>query len=106
MPVLVVEDVNSGRRGHCTLFEGATRARLNYGVWNDDVAANLNFLGNVLAPSLGAVLRSIDGGVRLKPVIQRAVTQGDELHSRTTAASLLFLREIVPAWRLSSRGTR
>jgi hypothetical protein len=97
MPVLVVEDANSGRRGHCTLFEGATLSRLNYGVWNDDVATNLAFLADVIAPTLARVLRSIDGGVELKTIMQRAMLQGDELHSRNTAASLLFLREVVPA---------
>ncbi len=97
MPVLVVEDANSGHRGHCTLFEGATLARLNYGVWNDAVAANLKFLSQTIAPTLARVIASIDGGIALKPIMQRAMAQGDEMHSRNTAASLLFLREIVPA---------
>lgn len=97
MPVLVVRDAASGTRGHCTLFEGATTARLNYGVWNEDVAANLDFLGEIIAPTLAAALRRAEGGIALNPIMRRAVTQGDELHSRNTAASLLFLREIVPA---------
>lgn len=97
MPVLVVEDANSGQRGHCTLFEGATLARLNYGVWNEAVAANLAFLAHTIAPTLARVIRAIDGGVALKPIMRQAITQGDEMHSRNTAASLLFLREIVPA---------
>ena len=97
MPVLVVEDRNSGHQGFCTLFEGETPSRLNYGVWNDAVAENLNRLANDIGPSLSAVLRSVDGGIRLLPIMQRAVNQGDELHSRNTAASLLFLREILPA---------
>lgn len=97
MPVLVVQDASSGRRGHCTLFEGATPARLNYGVWNDDVAANLRYLAHTIAPTLAGVIRSIEGGVALKPIMRRALAQGDEMHSRNTAASLMFLREIVPA---------
>ena len=36
------------------------------------------------------------GGIRLKPLMQRALHMGDELHSRNTAAALLFLREIAP----------
>ena len=97
MPVLVVTDADSGREGFCTLFEGETPGRLNYGVWNEGVAANLEFIAKEIGPALGAAVRSMDGGVPLLPIMQRAVNQGDELHSRNTAASLLFLREIVPA---------
>ena len=35
-------------------------------------------------------------GIPLKPIIKRALGMGDELHSRNTAAALLFLRELVP----------
>jgi hypothetical protein len=97
MPVLVVADTTGAGRGHCTLFEGTTRSRLNYGVWDSSVAENLDFLARVIGPTLGEVVRSTHGGIPLKPIIRRALTQGDELHSRNTAASLLFLKEIVPA---------
>ena len=36
------------------------------------------------------------GGVPLKPIMRRALHMGDELHSRNTAASLLFSRELFP----------
>jgi hypothetical protein len=97
MPVLVVEDANTGHRGYCTLFEGKASARLNYGVYNDEVQANLDHLANVIGPRLGEVVRSIEGGIPLRPIMERALRLGDELHSRNTAASLLFLREILPA---------
>lgn len=96
MPVLVVEDGDGGPRSYCTLFEGETPHRLNYGVWNDEVAANLRFLSGTIAPALrAAVLRT--GPIPLLPIMQRALRQGDELHSRNTAASLLLLRELLPA---------
>ncbi|WP_319453031.1 MULTISPECIES: DUF1116 domain-containing protein [unclassified Mycobacterium] len=96
MPVVVVEDTASGERSYCTLFEGETPDRLNYGVWNEAVRNNLNLLADVIAPALGAAIRR-SGGIALLPIMQRALRQGDELHSRNTAASLLLLREIVPA---------
>lgn len=96
MPVLVVEDAESGHRGHCTLFEGETRGRLNYGVFDPSVDANLRYLAEVIRPLLASVVRA-SGGVALKPIMERALRQGDELHSRTAAGSLLFLRQIVPA---------
>lgn len=96
MPVVIVEDAHGGQQAFCTLFEGETPARLNYGVWNHDVDANLRFLANVVGPALGGAIRRC-GGIRLVPIMQRALRQGDELHSRNTAASLLFVREILPA---------
>jgi len=37
------------------------------------------------------------GGIPLKPLMSRALHMSDDLHSRNTAASLLFSREIFPA---------
>ncbi|MGA6206575.1 DUF1116 domain-containing protein [Nocardia testacea] len=93
MPMVVVEDRVGGNRAFCTLFEGEASARLNYGVWSDAVDANLHFLAEVIGPALGRIVRA-SGGIRLLPIMQRALRQGDELHSRNAAASLLFLREI------------
>jgi hypothetical protein len=101
MPVVIVEDAHSGQRAFCTLFEGETPDRLNYGVWNRDVDANLRFLADVVGPALGQAVRR-SGGIRLVPIMQRALRQGDELHSRNTAASLLFVREMLPT--LASAG--
>jgi len=36
------------------------------------------------------------GGIPLRPIIRRALNMGDELHSRNTAATLLFTRELFP----------
>jgi hypothetical protein len=96
MPVLVVQDEASGRRAFCTLFEGAGTSRLNYGVYNDEVERNLQYLATVIAPALSSLITAMPEPLRLVPLMQRALHMGDELHSRNTAASLLFLREVVP----------
>lgn len=95
MPVLVVENLATGRRAFCTLFEGAGSARLNYGSYNDEVERNLKYLSTVIAPALSELIRSAPEPIRLVPLMQRALHMGDELHSRNTAASLLFLREVM-----------
>src|SRR5262249_53141090 len=96
MPVFVVENRRRGNRGFCNLFEGASPARLNYGVYNDDVRRSLLFIRDVVGPTLGAAIREA-GGVPLRPIIRRALHMGDELHSRNAAATLLFTRELFPA---------
>jgi hypothetical protein len=50
---------------------------------------------DVLAPVIGEAVRSA-GGIRLKPIMRRALHMGDELHSRNTAATALFARELFP----------
>jgi hypothetical protein len=94
MPVFVVENAAAGNRAFCTLFEGASPQRLNYGVYNEEVRENLLLLHGVIAPVLDeAVSRA--GGIPLRPIMRRALHLGDELHSRNTAATLLFTRELI-----------
>lgn len=95
MPVLVVENKTNGNRAFCTLFEGQATDRLNYGVYNEAVRKNLLYLENEIGPLLGELIRS-SGGIELHPIMRRALNMGDELHSRNTAATLLFTREVFP----------
>ncbi len=103
MPVLVVENRSGSNRAHCNLFEGVSRFRLNYGVYNDDVGRNLRFLHDVVGPVLSKAVR-VTGGIPLMPIMKRALHMGDELHSRNTAATLLFTRELIePLMELQAR---
>ena len=96
MPVFVVENTAHGNRAYCNFYEGESRHRLNYGSsYNDEVRQGLDFLRDGLAPVLGDVIRA-SGGIALKPLIGRALRMGDELHSRNTAATTLFARELTP----------
>lgn len=95
MPVFVVENARHGNVAFCNFYEGESRRRLNYGVFDNEVAEGLRFIEQQLAPTLRtAVLRT--GGIPLKPLIARALRMGDELHSRNTAATGLFVRELTP----------
>jgi hypothetical protein len=96
MPVFVVENAKGGNRAFCNLFEGPSPARLNYGVYNEAVRESLGFIADVVGPVLGEAVRAA-GGVPLRPIVRRALHMGDELHSRNTAATLLFTRELFPA---------
>ncbi len=96
MPVFVVEDRTTGRRGFCNFYEGKEPRRLNYGCYDEDVRERLLHVNNVLAPVVGEAIRR-SGGVPLKDLMAKALRMGDELHSRNAAASLLFTREILAA---------
>ncbi len=95
MAVFVVRDAQSGKRVYCNFYEGQNPRRLNYGVYDEGVHQRLLFIDRVIAPVVGEAVRRA-GGVPLKPLMIRALHMGDELHSRNTAASLLFCRALMP----------
>jgi hypothetical protein len=95
MPVFVVRDEVGGTTGFCNFYEGESRQRLNYGSYDDGVRDQLRYIERVIAPTIGAAVQRA-GGIPLKPIMRRAVHMGDELHSRNTAATLLFGRELFP----------
>jgi hypothetical protein len=95
MPVVVVADEASGRQAFCTLYEGDSADRLNYGTYTPATRENLENLRLRVAPALDALIVSQTQPLRLKPVMSRALTMGDELHSRNAAATLLFLRSLL-----------
>jgi hypothetical protein len=95
MPVFVVENRRFGNRAFCNLYEGPSHRRLNYGVYDEEVKQNLLFVQEPIAGVLAEAVRA-SGGIELLPIMRRALHMGDELHSRNTAATLLFLRELFP----------
>lgn len=95
MPVFVVHDRVHGNYAYCNLYEGDSPRRLNYGSYGDDVKERLAFIDDVLAPTMAEAVRRAEG-IPLRPIMRRAIHMGDELHSRNTAATLLFTRALVP----------
>ena len=95
MPVFVVKNKTAGNVAFCNMYEGSNPRRLNYGVYDEGVRERLLFVQNEVVPVVAEALRE-STGIALKPIMKRALNMGDELHSRNTAAALLFLRELVP----------
>jgi hypothetical protein len=89
MPVLVVEDTFNRTRSFCTLYEGKALSRLNYGCYNNEIRERLKLLEQFVGPALHIILRE-GGGISLKPIMSQALAMGDELHSHSSAASLIF----------------
>lgn len=96
MPVLVVRNAERGNLAYCNFYEGTNPRRLNYGVYDEGVKERLLHVQDVVAPVIREAVAAA-GGIALKPIMQRALHMGDELHSRNTAASLLFARELFPS---------
>lgn len=96
MPVFVVENRTKGNVAFCNMYEGSNPRRLNYGVYDDGVREQLLFVQKEVAPVIADAIRR-SGGIRLKPIIKHALNMGDELHSRNTAAAMIFMKEMMPA---------
>ncbi|MGM0123099.1 hypothetical protein IGI37_000465 [Enterococcus sp. AZ194] len=95
MPVLVVENRLDGTRGYCTMNEGIGKV-LRFGAFSEEVITRLNWLRDVLGPTLSKALKKTEDGINLSVLIARSITMGDEFHQRNFAASLNFLREVAP----------
>lgn len=95
MPVLVVEDITHQNRAYCTMNEGIG-AVLRFGAYSLDVIARLEWMRDVLAPTLSAALQTLDSGLNVNVIITKAIGMGDEFHQRNIAGSLIFLKEMAP----------
>ncbi len=85
MWVFVVENRAFGNRAYCRQVEG----RQQFGDYSEGALENLVKWRDVWAPALRQAVRGT-GGLRLKPIIAKALQMGDELHNRPVAASSLF----------------
>lgn len=95
MPVFVVENEETGNRAYCTMNEGIGKV-LRFGAYSGEVVNRLCWMRDVLGPVLGRAVRAMDHGLAVNPMIAKAVAMGDEFHQRNIAASLVFLKELVP----------
>ncbi|MEP7157804.1 MAG: DUF1116 domain-containing protein [Chloroflexota bacterium] len=95
MAVIVVENGIGGNRAYCTMNEGIGKV-LRFGAYDAEVIARLEWMRDILGPSLAKALKLTNGGLALTPMIARAITMGDEFHQRNIAASALFAKEMAP----------
>lgn len=94
MWVFVLEDLESGRRTHCTLNEGLGRV-LRYGAFSDDVLDRLRWMSAVLGPVLRAAVRA-HGPIDITAILSQMVQMGDEAHNRNRAGTLMIMRDLLP----------
>lgn len=95
MAVFVVENAVDGRKAYCTMNEGIGKV-LRFGAYDAEVVDRLRWMRDVLGPTLGKALRSMENGLAVNPLVAKAIAMGDEFHQRNIAASLAFLKEVAP----------
>lgn len=95
MPVVVVKNIVDGCVAYCTLNEGIGKV-LRFGAYSKEVIDRLDWIRDVLGPTLSEALKLTENGINLNVLIAKSITMGDEFHQRNIAASLNFLKEITP----------
>ena len=94
MPVLAVRNGAFGNLAYCTINEGLGKV-MRFGGNDAEVLNRLAWLRDTLGPALGEAVRA-SGGIRLKGLVARGLSMGDEMHQRNVACSSLLLRELAP----------
>lgn len=95
MSVFVVENETDGNRAYCTMNEGIGKV-LRFGAYSKEVVERLRWMRDILGPTLGKAIRSLEKGLAINPMVAKAITMGDEFHQRNIAASMTFLKEMAP----------
>ncbi len=96
VPLLIVEDRETGGKAGVFPSEGRFGGGFcGWGVYSEEIAANLVYMRDELFAPIAAVLRR-RGGFPLKELFATAIEMGDELHSCQRAIDPLFTRAIVP----------
>ena len=99
MWMFVLEDLETGRRTHCSLNEGLGKV-LRYGAYGPEVLTRLRWMGEVLGPLLQSAVRRVrdeSGPVDVTGILTQMLQMGDEAHNRNRAGTLMLLRDLSPA---------
>lgn len=92
MPVFVVSD--GDRKAYASMNEGLGKV-LRFGAYDDEVIQRLEWMRDVLGPTLNRSL-DITGPLDTTALFGQALAMGDEGHNRNVAATSLFTRKLAP----------
>ncbi len=93
-PVFVLKDKKYGKKSYCTLNEGRGKV-LRFGGWGSEVLERLNWMKEVLAPTLKKAINHANG-IDIKAIISESLHMGDEAHNRNRSGTYLFMSEVTP----------
>ncbi|MHB8087349.1 MAG: YlbE family protein [Anaerolineaceae bacterium] len=97
MPVIIVRNETYGNEAYCIIYESPSAKRLSFGCYDQDVFLQLKWLEETMYPALDYAITQL-GSLNLKRIIARALSMGDECHSRHWAATALIGMELMPVW--------
>lgn len=92
LPVYLVRNETYGNTAYCRPAE----PRQQFGDYGPDAIKGLRAWRDIFAPSIRAGIHEL-GGIKLKPLMAKALQMGDELHNRLTGVSAVFAALMAPA---------
>jgi hypothetical protein len=95
MPVIVIENKENGNRAYSNFNTEGKGRPFSFGAYGEDTQERLQFIKNVMAPTLGDVVRA-SGGIDLKAITAMALHMGDDCHNRLIGATGQLWKQIVP----------
>lgn len=95
MPVLVVEDRAFGGRGFSVPHPGMKPKVLRWGLYDEEVAQDLNWFRDEYCVLLGEAIRAGDG-MDIVEILAKTAGMGDENHNRQFASSLYLIQQLLP----------
>ena len=95
MPVIVTENATFGNRSWSTFNEGKGNV-IWMGTYDKGTIERLRWMRDVFGPTLREVLRARKEEFDIFKLISQGVLMGDEVHARSAACTLLWLRELLP----------
>lgn len=102
VPLLIVEDRAFGSRAGLFPAEGKFGGGFcGWGIYSEEIAANLRWLQDVLFADLIRVIKDV-GGFPLRELFDKALRAGDELHSSQVMIDAFFTYAIIPYCRKCS----
>lgn len=96
MPVIVAEDPVFGGRGFAPIHPGANPKVLRWGLYDEEVERDLQWMRDGFGPALGQAVRARN--IDLVTVLAKTAGMGDENHNRQPAASMYLALSVIPAF--------
>lgn len=96
MPVIVAEDPVFGGRGFAPIHPGANPKVLRWGLYDEEVERDLQWMRDDFGPALGQAVRARN--IDLVTVLAKTAGMGDENHNRQPAASMYLALSVIPAF--------
>jgi hypothetical protein len=92
MPILAVEDEVNGTLAYSSINEGMGQTA-RFGAHGKETLDRLVWIRDILAPAFMELLAR-EGSIDLSSLMALALSMGDEMHMRNTAATCLLIRQL------------
>ncbi|MDO5536230.1 MAG: DUF1116 domain-containing protein [Desulfovibrionaceae bacterium] len=96
MPVIVTENAELGHNRSWSTFNEGKGNVIWMGTYDRGTIERLRWMRDVFGPAMKEAIRARGEGFDIFKTISQGVLMGDEVHARSAACTLLWLRDLLP----------